>query len=340
MGKEQKDITIKDVAKRAGVAISTVSRVLNGLDKVRPETRERVWEAVRELGYVQNSLAVSMVTGQTKSVMMVVPDFTNDFNGAVIQGAEEYLKEQGYTVLIFSTRGFSGGDFETLYRRFSKLADGMLAVPGSPDTMDYGKWKKPFVLIDGYRRDSDGYSVEIDNEEGAYLLTEELIRNGHRRIGLVGGMPGVSLGGRRIDGCRQALRDYGLPEESLLLVPGPHFEETGYRAMTSFLDMPEGLRPTGVVAINNLTCIGCMKALLERGMKPGREISLVGFDDHLPARYSDPAVTVLSRPTIAMGREGARLLVRLLRGETPKPRRVVMETKLLRRQSVKYLAGP
>ena len=88
MEKQQKDVTIKDVARRADVAISTVSRVLNGLDKVRPQTRERVWEAVRELGYVPNSLAVSMVTGQTKAVMVVVPDFTNDFNGAVVQGAE------------------------------------------------------------------------------------------------------------------------------------------------------------------------------------------------------------------------------------------------------------
>ena len=86
--KSHRDVTIKDVAKRAGVAISTVSRVLNGLDKVSAKTEKRVREAVAELGYVQNALAVSMVTGQTKTVLMVVPDFTNDFNGSVIQGAE------------------------------------------------------------------------------------------------------------------------------------------------------------------------------------------------------------------------------------------------------------
>ena len=120
MEKQQKDVTIKDVARRADVAISTVSRVLNGLDKVRPQTRERVWEAVRELGYVPNSLAVSMVTGQTNAVMVVVPDFTNDFNGAVVQGAEEYLKEQGYTVLVLSAKGLSEEAFESLCRRCSK----------------------------------------------------------------------------------------------------------------------------------------------------------------------------------------------------------------------------
>ena len=339
MEKQQKDVTIKDVARRADVAISTVSRVLNGLDKVRPQTRERVWEAVRELGYVPNSLAVSMVTGQTKAVMVVVPDFTNDFNGAVVQGAEEYLKEQGYTVLVLSAKGLSEEAFESLCRRCSKLADGMLAVPGSPDLIDYGKWTKPFVLVDGYGREDGGFSVEIDNEEGAYLLTEELLKNGHRRIGLIGGFPGVSLGGRRIDGCKRALREAGLSENSLVFIPGSHFEETGYRGMTELFNMPESLRPTGVVAINNLICIGCMKALAERGMKAGREISLVGFDDHLLARYSDPAVTVLSRPTIAMGREGAKMLVRLLRGEAVEERRVVMETKLLRRGSVKTIGG-
>ena len=109
--KIRKDITIKDVAKRAGVAISTVSRVLNGLDKVSPRTEKKVREAVEELGYVQNVLAVSMVTGQTKTVLMAVPDFTNDFNGSVIQGAEEYLKEQGYTMLICSTKEFGEEDF-------------------------------------------------------------------------------------------------------------------------------------------------------------------------------------------------------------------------------------
>ena len=205
-----KDVTIKDVAKRAGVAISTVSRVLNGLDKVSPKTEKKVKEAVEELGYVQNGLAVSMVTGQTRTIMMVVPDFTNDFNGAVIQGAEEYLKEQGYTMLIFSTKDFKEEDFENLYRRFSKLVDGVLVVPANPDDMDYGRWEKPLVLIDCYRPGQDYYTVEIDNAKGGYLLARELLLNGHTRIGLVGGIPGASLGGQRIAGFERAMKELSL----------------------------------------------------------------------------------------------------------------------------------
>ena len=136
MGRDSRDVTIKDVAKRAGVAISTVSRVLNGLDKVSEKTERRVKAAVEELGYVKNTLAVSMVTGQTKTVMMVVPDFTNDFNGAVIQGAEAYLKQQGYTMLVFSTKDFREEESGQLFRRFSKLADGMLVVPSNPDNIE------------------------------------------------------------------------------------------------------------------------------------------------------------------------------------------------------------
>ncbi|QNM04374.1 LacI family DNA-binding transcriptional regulator [Qiania dongpingensis] len=332
-----KDVTIKDVAKRAGVAISTVSRVLNGLDKVSPKTEKKVKEAVEELGYVQNGLAVSMVTGQTRTIMMVVPDFTNDFNGAVIQGAEEYLKEQGYTMLIFSTKDFKEEDFENLYRRFSKLVDGVLVVPANPDDMDYGRWEKPLVLIDCYRPGQDYYTVEIDNAKGGYLLARELLLNGHTRIGLVGGIPGASLGGQRIAGFERAMKEYGVPVDKRLMMRGQHFEDTGYRGMKKLWDLPDRLRPTGVVAVNNLTCIGCMEALSEQGAVIGEDISLVGFDDHLLARYSVPGITVIVRPTIEMGREGAKLLVRQLRKEEIGQKRVVMEIKLKRRNSVKRL---
>ena len=104
--------------------------------------------------------------------------------------------------------------------------------------------------------------------------------------------------------------------------------------MTAFLSLPEGARPTGVVAVNNLTCIGCMKVLAERGMRAGREISLAAFDDHLLARYSVLGITVLERPTMEMGREGAKVLLALLSGEEPKEKRMIMDSRLIRRGSV------
>ena len=332
--KIRKDVTIKDVARRAGVAISTVSRVLNGLDKVSEKTEKKVREAVAELGYVQNALAVSMVTGQTKTILMVVPDFTNDFNGSVIQGAEEYLKARGYTMLISSTRNFEEEDFENLYRRFSRLADGILVVQGSPDQMDYTRWEKPLVLVDAYRPQGDYHTIEIDNERGMFLLTEELIQNGHRRIGLIGGIPGESASGRRVAGYLAAMEQYHIQVDERLMALGSHFEETGSRAMAAFLSLPEGARPTGIVAVNNLTCVGCMKVLSERGMRAGREISLAAFDDHLLARYFVPGVTVIERPTIEMGREGARVLLMLLSGEEPGEKRLIMGSRLIRRESV------
>ncbi len=334
MEKNHRDVTIKDVAKRAGVAISTVSRVLNGLDKVSEKTERKVRAAVEELGYVQNALAVSMVTGQTRTIMMVVPDFTNDFNAAVIQGAEGFLKQQGYTMLIFSTKGFSGEDYTNLHRRFSKLVDGVLVIPANPDGMDYGIWEKPLVQVDCYRPAGDCYTVEIENAEGTYLLTMEMLKNGHRRIGFVGGVPGENLGGQRIEGYRKALGEYGIMPDEALIMYGYHFEDTGYRGMNTLLELPEEKRPTGVVAVNNLTCIGCVKALAERGMRVGREISLAGFDDHLLAKYSTPAITVIERPTIEMGRKGAEVLMKLLRGE-PVQKRNIMGIRLLVRDSIR-----
>lgn len=337
MGRDSRDVTIKDVAKRAGVAISTVSRVLNGLDKVSEKTERRVKAAVEELGYVKNTLAVSMVTGQTKTVMMVVPDFTNDFNGAVIQGAEAYLKQQGYTMLVFSTKDFREEESGQLFRRFSKLADGMLVVPSNPDNIEYEKWEKPLVLIDCYRPKQDYCAIEVDNMGGAALLTEEMIRNGHRRIGFVGGIPGGSHGGRRMDGFRRTMAAHGIPVDERLVIEGVHFEHTGYAGIRKLLALPEEIRPTGVIAVNNLTCIGCIKALSELGLVIGEDISLAGFDDHLLARYSRPGITVIDRPTIEMGEKGAELLTRLLGKETEVPVQTVMEVRLRRRQSVKNL---
>ena len=304
MERERKNVTIKDVAKRAGVAISTVSRVLNGLDKVSEKTQKKVRDAVEELGYVQNALAVSMVTGQTKTILMAVPDFTNDFNAAVIQGAEEALKARGYTMLIISTKDYTEEDYQLLHRRFSALVDGVLVIPSNPDVMDYTLWEKPLVQIDCYRPQGDCYTVEIENARGAYLLTEALIKKGHRRIGFVGGIPGQNLGGRRIAGYRRALLEYKIPSDEFLVMYGYHFEETG-----------------------------CIRALEERGLHAGRDISLAGFDDHLLARYSTPGITVIDRPTLGMGKKGAELLLKLLRGEQVEKRNI-MEISLIERESI------
>ena len=119
-----------------------------------------------ELGYVQNQLAVSMVTGQTKTIMMIVPDFTNDFNGAVIQGAETYLKEHGYTILVSSSADFKDADYEALRQRFFRMVDGILAVPSPSDIFNYNSWGKPAVLIDCWRPENDYYTVEINNAWG------------------------------------------------------------------------------------------------------------------------------------------------------------------------------
>ncbi len=335
--RRQKEITIKDVARKAGVAVSTVSRVLNGLDKVSDKTKRKVQAAVDELGYVQNQLAVSMVTGQTKTILMIVPDFTNDFNGAVIQGAETYLKKEGYTILVSSSADFKESDYETLRLRFSRMVDGILAVPSPSDALNYNHWGKPAVLIDCWRPENDYYTVEIDNAKGAYLLTEEMIKKGHRRIAFVGGIPGVSLGGQRILGFRRAMADYGIPVDETIQKPGVHFQETGICGMEELLSLPASVRPTGVIAVNNLTCIGCMEVLLGRNLTAGRDISLAGFDDHPAARYTAPGITVISRPSIEMGREGARILLRLLQNEKTEPQRLIMDLSLVRRGSVKCL---
>ena len=222
MEKQQKDVTIKDVARRADVAISTVSRVLNGLDKVRPRQGSGSGRAVRELGYVPNSLAVSMVTGQTKAVMVVVPDFTNDFNGAVVQGAEEYLKEQGLHGAGAFGEGPFGGGLRVPLQKVLKACRRDAGGAGSPDLIDYGKWTKPFVMVDGYGRE-DGGLQRGDRQRGGGIpayggASEERPQKDrtHRRFSRrIPGRPP----NRRLQ--KGAEREAGLSENSLVFIPAP-----------------------------------------------------------------------------------------------------------------------
>lgn len=325
--------TIKDVADYAQVAVSTVSRVINNKDRVSPETREKVFEAIKVLGYVRNNLAASMKTGETHFIVIVVPDIRNEFYTAVVRGVESVASLRGYYTLVYTTSELYEKEKTVFEGEFSHLVDGIILVPARPDYTLY-EHAKPTVIIDREIPGSDMYSVCVDNYKGVVLLMEELIRFGHRKIAIISGPLVFNIGLDRMNAYTDVLRRYRIPLRQEYIGIGEWFEEDGYYLTNQMLRLEDP--PTAILAANNLTCIGSAECLCDRGLVIGKDISLVGFDDSVVARYLSPGITCIRRATSEMGEIGAEMLLALLNDRQCdiKERKQILDVELIQRNSI------
>lgn len=328
-----KKVTIKEVAARAGVAISTVSLVLNNQDPVREETRRAVKKAVRELGYVKNSLAASMKSGHSKMIAVVVPDFINSFFTDVIQGIEEVVASGGYFTLVVTTGESQEKEKRLFAGEIGKMVEGAILIPTIEDAQYYESLAKPVVMID---RTVGGLSaVVVDNYKGAHMATNELIANGHEKIAIINGDRDFEISSGRKRGYADAMREHGLQILPEYDCAGPWYQESGFQMTERLLSLPNP--PTAILAANSQICIGCINYMRDKNIRIGRDISLISFDDTLLAQVVRPGVTVVERPTVEMGRIGARMLLDSLEGQKPQYQRLVLDVRLIRRGSIAKL---
>lgn len=326
-------VTIKDVAERAGVAISTVSRVLNNLDRVSDETRNKVKKATEELGFVKNSFAASLKNGNTQMVIVVVPDIINECYTAIIQGVEEVAAARGYCTLVFATEEDKEKERELFAGKVSKIIEGVILFPANDDIEFLCSIEKPVVFVDRCIIGNDRPSVVIDNYKGSYLATERLIKSGHKKIGLLIGSVTFNIGHERMRGFRQAMSDYGIEVQEQYLKYTTWYQEDGYRCTRELMEME--CPPTAIYASNNLLCMGCIEALNDMKIRIGKDISVIGFDDTILARRMDPGITVISRETTEMGRLGAVKLFDILENrQSELEKHVVLDVELVERNSV------
>lgn len=326
-------VTIKDVADYAHVAVSTVSRVINDKDRVSQETRKNVFEAIEALGYVRNNLAASMKTGATHFIAIVVPDIRNEFYTAVVRGVESIASPRGYYTLVYTTGEIYEKEQEVFEGEFSHLVDGVILVPARTDYTLYQN-VKPTVIIDREIPGSEMYSVCVDNYKGVVLLMEELIRFGHRRIAIISGPLMFNIGLDRMRGYMDTLKRHHIPVRQEYICTGEWFEEDGYHLTNRLLRLDNP--PTAILATNNLTCIGSAECLCDRRLTIGKDISLVGFDDSVVARYLSPGITCIRRATSEMGEIGAEMLLSILnnrQGDVQKKKQV-LDVELVQRNSV------
>lgn len=327
-------ITIKDVANHANVAISTVSRVINDMDRVSDKTRDRVNASIAELGYVRNDLAAAIKTGSANFIVVIVPDLVNEFYTSVIRGVEQVASAHGYRTLVSSAGNRDNRTADVLDDELYALVDGIIVVPSDSYNVEELGFDKPFVVVDRIRPQNNCYSVSLDNYKGARELVEYLINKGHERISFISGYSPYTVLSDRIRGYVDTLENHGLEVNDDYLCLNDWHRHTGYEMTEKLMQLKTP--PTAIFAGNNRICIGCADYFYEHGIEIGKDISLVQFDDFELSQYIGNGITCISHPTFEMGSKATEMLLRLL-GNPAKPlyeRNVIMPVQLITRGSV------
>lgn len=327
-------VTIKDIAREAGVSYSTVSRVLNDYEHIRPDKRERVWNAVHRLGYVANPQARSLAGGRSHVVGLVVPELGNEYIGEVVRGIDETLAQAEYELMLFTTHRRETKESAFVRNLIDGMTDGvLLLVPTEPQA--YVEMlhdaQFPYVVIDHQGFDEFSPTVMSHNCGPAFEATRYLINLGHRRIGFIRGLSYLNSAIERLKGYRLALEAHGLPYDPDLVVDGEFLQGPAYTATHCLLDLPEP--PTAIFASNDLSAFGAMDAVRARGLSIPHDISIMGFDDIPQAASVRPALSTVRQPLVEMGRKATRMLLAYIENPQQKRERIELETELVIRDS-------
>lgn len=304
--------TIQDVAKRAGVAPITVSRVVNHKGYVSEEKRRRVEAAIHELNYIPNALGPSLRSKRTQTLALVLSDLTNPFWTTVARGVEDMANQHGYHIIIGNTDESQDKQDEYLTFLMKKQVDGFLVVPASsqpPELLQ--KRQVPFVTLDRHISNQQIDSVRGDSVGGAYELTRHLLTLGHRRLAIITGPQALTTATDRVLGSLKALEEAGICDQPHVYW-GEYTQAAGYEHAQQALTLNP--RPTAIFAANNFLAIGVMRALRDAGLRVPEDMSVVAFDD-LPAAITiDPFFTVAAQPAYEMGQQATDLLLGRLTG--------------------------
>jgi len=327
--------TIRDVAKLAEVAPITVSRVINNSDYVSQATRTRVETAVNELGYIPNTLGLSLRSKQTMTLAVVITDITNPFWTTVTRGIEDIAQANGYSTILCNTDESDDKQEQYLQMLLQRRVDGILLVPtsSSPEPIKLVKKQNiPIVLMDRHVSGVDVDIVRSDSEEGAYLITEHLLSLGHQRIVMLSGPQNISTSIDRVAGYRHALHDAGLPETAEEVIWGEYTQESGYKMAEEMLTrLPD---TTALVTANNFIAIGAMKLLNEKDIRVPEDIALVTLDD-IPSTFTiSPFFTVAMQTALEIGKQATQLLLNRVKGTTNLPcQEIILPVEMIVRAS-------
>ncbi|CAG7622295.1 LacI family DNA-binding transcriptional regulator [Paenibacillus allorhizosphaerae] len=332
-------VTIKDIAKLAGVSHTTVSRALNDSPLINPETKDRIKSIAGSLNYTPNYSARSLVLDRSYNLGLFFSTLhtgtSSGFLYEAIKGVNDVIKDQ-FNLIV---RGID--DYKSYHNVNRKSFDGLIVMSQSASDqsfIEYAADKEiPIVVLNRPIDKVKVMNLVPDDQRGAYRVAEHLIEKGHRRIAIIEGKQGFKSTQARRDGYREALEKHGVPLRNEWIVPGNYDLESGYAGMNRLLDLKE--RPTAVFCSNDDMALGAIKAVTERGLRVPDDLSVVGFDDHLFSAFMSPALTTVRRPIEEISRAGAEKLLSFIEKKQVEKSTVYFHTELVIRDSVKTIAG-
>lgn len=331
-------ITIVDIAQELGISKSTVSRALRGQSDIHPGTRQAVLDAARQLDYQPNLLAHSLARSRTNTVGILVPEFVSYFFPKVIISAQRVLAQAGYNVVICQSGESYEIEVANVQTLLANRVDGLL-VSHTKETRNFDHFRVfqrkgiPVVFFNRVCEDMNVPTVTVDDRRGAFLAVEHLILTGRRRIAHLAGPDSLPNSRNRLNGYRDALRQYGLAEEPELVISYDLTLEKATIYVNHLLNLANP--PDALFAINDPTAIEAMTVIKNRGLRIPADIAVVGFSNDPMSALIEPSLTTVSQPVDEIGQQAARQLVNCLQAEdsTGTPEQIVLPTQLLIRQS-------
>ncbi len=331
--------TIRDVARLAGVAVSTVSYVVNGTGQVSAETRRKVADAITATRYEPNLLARNLKAGRAACIGLIAPDLQNPFFVSVAAGVQDIAQSRDLLLVLCTTQ--STPFWENYYSKVlrARRMDGLIFLSGSgmltPSIINLIS-KDSVVLVDERLPDLDLPSVTAANLQGAREVAGHILEQGHRRVGIIGGPPALWTANQRMAGYREALAAHAIDPQSVPVATGDYQQESGFAGARLLLDRPRAERPTALICANDLMAVGAILYCRQAGLRIPEDVSLCGFDNIPLAALIEPALTSVDQCGRSLGRSACRLLLRLIapQEDDTDPIEVDHPTRLVIRASV------
>ncbi|GAB4191521.1 MAG: LacI family DNA-binding transcriptional regulator [Thermoflexibacter sp.] len=331
-------VTIKDIAKRLNISVSTVSRALRDMPEIHPDTKKAILKLAEELDYQPNQLAKNLAKSSTKTIGVIVPNLSYYFFSAVLNSIEEAAMQAGYSVLVCQTNESHAKEVTNIQNLMRGQVEGLL-ISLSRDTDNCEHIHRllqknvPLVLFDRYMNDLDASKVIVDNHAAAFKATEHLIENHCTKIGFLAGPPHLLISNQRLSGYKAALEKHGLEFDSRYVF---HCDYTKENAIAQTLAMMQlDPPPNGIFAVSDRVAFATIFALRSKGYQIPQDIAIVSFNNEPVCEFLTPSLTSISQPIDQIGRESVRLLLQQIEAkEDIIPKQVsVLDTALVVRES-------
>lgn len=309
-------VSIVEIAKRAGVSVATVSRALNNKGPVSEKTRERIQLIAGQLNYKPNVSARGLLLHKTETIGLILPELADEFFMDILRGVDEAASRSGYYVMISSSHSRRDMVETMLEFMSSGRVDGVILMA----PMLHGDLKdiilrsgRPIVLLNNYDQIQNSVCVNIKNYQGAFSMTEHLIKLGHKRIALIKGPEGNSDAHQRLQGYLEAMGKHSISIDPDLIISGDFSSKSGYFAFMRLMN--EQNKPDAIFALNDMMALGCFEAARANQLEIPKDIALAGFDDIYMTRFLTPRLTTVHTPIMELGQRAVNYLLKMIREE-------------------------